>query len=190
MSDLATCLRVATAAATQVLSSPMTRRSWRGVAGVLGVSCGFVSAYFLYLSLQATKAQSPEETFQAVAKGGSFLLGMVAFGTLYAFARPPRAAQPPLPPRGDLDGVGVPGTLAIISCISGLLSWLPLLPLTRPLVYASVAVLGGLFGLRAMAHGVSIPRDRRLAVVGTILGAAYLCLYGAHEVFLREGGQP
>ena len=65
---------------------------------------------------------------------------------------------------------------AITSGVFGLLAWFPLLPVMQPAASASVAILAGLLSLRHLAGQGQRRRDRRIAVLGLVAGAANLIL--------------
>jgi hypothetical protein len=151
-----------------------------GVLIVIAVTGAVAFVCYLRRALQADSSGQPEEGFWAIVysglgAAGGLLSGVAAYVALSGWRS---SGQPRLTANPAVDeGLGVGGALASASLISGLLSWVPLLPVLTPVVYAAAAVLLGLLGVRALAEMPSRVRDRRLAFAGSALGFVYLALY-------------
>ena len=65
---------------------------------------------------------------------------------------------------------------SVVSGIAGLLAWFPVIPMTGPIVYASVALVAGLLAIRHLKGRDQRRRERAVAVVGAVAGAASLLL--------------
>lgn len=148
------------------------------VLGLLILACGCAAGYFIYQSLRSDAARQPEESFQAIVRGGWFLLGAVFLGVLYFSTRRRTASRLAQPSENAIQqGVAAARTMASISALAGVLCWLPLMPLLGPLGYAAAAVIAGLWAIRDMSRAPNLRLERGLAIAGSASGAIYFVVY-------------
>jgi hypothetical protein len=88
------------------------------------------------------------------------------------------SATPPKPPTApDSHQVEFGEAAAMVSVVTGVLAWLPVIPLAGPILYAAVATLSGLFALRAVVTGDHRSRQRGMAVLGAAAGVLYIVVW-------------
>ncbi len=149
------------------------RRRLAVVSAVVGSLASASVVYYLVGCVRAELSSNSETSFQSlVAAGISLVVAVIAWTVFAALGS---ARLPPARVHEDESETGsdTGGILASVSVVAGVLAWLPLLPLVSPVGYAAIAMVAGLFALRAL-QSRGARRDLRIAVAGTVAGTLYV----------------
>jgi hypothetical protein len=154
---------------------PIRRPLFRVIEGVLICATGFAG----YKSCSLDRVGDPERAMPAMLLTVALALSLLACLAVdfLLIARPSPA------PKGWSAQVDLGEGAAMTSAVAGVLAWIPLIPVTGPVVYAAIATLTGLFALRELRGLDRRHRDQTAAILGVLAGAVYMLVW---LVFVRR----